>query len=178
MGKKGKQPSQEAKKKELNKTLAENSKTKEIWEMTTAEIPNNPEYQELKREYEKTQTLPELKKWMRRHLCILEDMRSRSSKEDWEDFLKWCQDPDFQFEFTWDEWAGKGSKEVKNDSDSEEEIEQLIQRAQNVWDNLFQRPSPARIVFAASRRRFSNYRHTGDKQWYFPNYLYTGVNHW
>ena len=41
MGKKGKQPSRKAKKKELNKTLAENSKTKEIWEMTTAEIPNN-----------------------------------------------------------------------------------------------------------------------------------------
>ena len=148
----GKKQSRKAKKKELNKALEEASKTKDPLEMTAAELSNSPEYQALKRKYEKKQTLKEFKQWYQRHFRILEDIRSRSSKEEWENFWEWYQDPDFQFEFTWDEWVGKGSKEEDEESSNDEDdIEDLIQRAQNMWSNLFQRCPQNLLAIAAGQ---------------------------
>ena len=151
MGKKGKQQSRKSKKKELNKTLSEASKTKDPLEMTAAELANSPEFQRLKRKYEKKQTLQEFKQWYRRHYRILESMVSTDPNETWEDLLDWFQDPDFQFEMTWEEWVGKGSKEEEDDDDDrEEEIEELIQGAQYMWSNFlhtFPQNLSARLTF-------------------------------
>ena len=147
MGKKGKQQSRKAKKKELNKALEEASETKDPLEMTAAELANSPEFQRLKRKYEKKQTLQEFKQWYRRHYRILEYMAT--GPNEMKDLLEFYSHPDFQFEKTWEKFIG----EEKDDDDWEEEIEELIQRAEFMCSN-FQRAFPAHAALLSFQNNF------------------------
>ena len=146
----GKKQSRKSKKKELNKTLEKNSKTKDPFEMTAAELSNSPEYQELKRKYgkkKKEETVEEQLDYIWRNFFFLRELRvSLQTKEEFEKWWEENKDPDFHVDPQRDGWRLCGSPP------EEEDDEKIIQKFANLL------PYNTRRELADRKNRDSFYR--------------------